>query len=85
MTRLNFSPVMLAVGPFGTGTIPTLIILLPAGFIAGALTSNVNPQRLGAGKRRPGTGYRQQHPSTQRGGTMILLGNAEPPARVRSM
>jgi NhaP-type Na+/H+ or K+/H+ antiporter len=26
--------------------IPALIILLPAGFIAGALTTDVNPQRL---------------------------------------
>jgi len=26
--------------------IPALIIILPAGFIAGALTSDVNPQRL---------------------------------------
>jgi len=26
--------------------IPALIILLPAGFIAGAITSDVNPQRL---------------------------------------
>jgi NhaP-type Na+/H+ or K+/H+ antiporter len=26
--------------------IPALIVLLPAGFIAGALTTDVNPQRL---------------------------------------
>ena len=33
-------------GPAARLRIPALIILLPAGFIAGALTSDVNPERL---------------------------------------
>jgi len=41
--------VVLAVGSqvlAGRLRIPALVILLPAGFLAGALTSDVNPERL---------------------------------------
>ena len=30
--------------------VPAIIVLLPAGFVAGALTTDVNPQRLQIGR-----------------------------------